>query len=258
MRSPWRRRARATIRRPRRRRPRAGEERGRARRPRTPCRRRPRAATSAAACRCRRSRVRTLLRMSTTARSPAGDRRAADAEAWQERLVELMTRHRVPGATLGILEDGSLTSTGAGGPQQGDRRRGHARLAVPDRLDHEGLDGHARHAAGGRGAARPRRARGGGPPGVPRGRPRRDELGDHPPPPDAHERHRRGRVHGHGPRRRLPRALRRWHGGGRPESPARRHVVVLQLGLHPRRADRGAPHRTTWDGAPGRIVEPLG
>jgi CubicO group peptidase (beta-lactamase class C family) len=52
--------------------------------------------------------------MSTTARSSAGDRRAADAEAWQEQLVELMTRHRVPGATLGILEDGSMTSTGAG------------------------------------------------------------------------------------------------------------------------------------------------
>jgi CubicO group peptidase (beta-lactamase class C family) len=52
--------------------------------------------------------------MSTTARSPAGDRRAADAEAWQERLGELMARHRVPGATLGILDDGTMTSTGAG------------------------------------------------------------------------------------------------------------------------------------------------
>ncbi|HET9287113.1 MAG TPA: serine hydrolase, partial [Gaiella sp.] len=52
--------------------------------------------------------------MSTTARSPAGDRRAADAEAWQERLIELMSRHRVPGATLGILKDGSMTATGAG------------------------------------------------------------------------------------------------------------------------------------------------
>ena len=33
---------------------------------------------------------------------------------WRERLVELMQRHRVPGATLGILRDGSITETGAG------------------------------------------------------------------------------------------------------------------------------------------------
>lgn len=39
---------------------------------------------------------------------------AGDAVAWRERLVELMAAHRVPGATLGILHDGTVTATGAG------------------------------------------------------------------------------------------------------------------------------------------------
>jgi CubicO group peptidase (beta-lactamase class C family) len=37
-----------------------------------------------------------------------------DAAAWQERLTELMRRHRVPGATLGLLHDETITETGAG------------------------------------------------------------------------------------------------------------------------------------------------
>ena len=37
-----------------------------------------------------------------------------DAAAWQERLTELMRRHRVPGATLGVLHDGTITETAAG------------------------------------------------------------------------------------------------------------------------------------------------
>jgi CubicO group peptidase (beta-lactamase class C family) len=37
-----------------------------------------------------------------------------DAADWQERLAESMRRHRVPGATLGILHDGQITETAAG------------------------------------------------------------------------------------------------------------------------------------------------
>lgn len=37
-----------------------------------------------------------------------------DALEWGERLVEATERHRVPGAALGILEDGEITATGAG------------------------------------------------------------------------------------------------------------------------------------------------
>ena len=49
---------------------------------------------------------------SRTRRPISGD--ATDAAAWRERLVELMAAHRVPGATLGILHDGTVTATGAG------------------------------------------------------------------------------------------------------------------------------------------------
>jgi len=37
-----------------------------------------------------------------------------DAASWRERLVELLARHRVPGASLGILHDGEITTIGAG------------------------------------------------------------------------------------------------------------------------------------------------
>jgi CubicO group peptidase (beta-lactamase class C family) len=39
---------------------------------------------------------------------------AFDAAAWQERLRESMRRHRVPGATLGLLHEGTITQTAAG------------------------------------------------------------------------------------------------------------------------------------------------
>ena len=57
--------------------------------------------------------MRTLLRMPTpdSGSPPTG---SFDAAAWQERLTELMRRHRVPGATLGLLNDGTITETGAG------------------------------------------------------------------------------------------------------------------------------------------------
>jgi CubicO group peptidase (beta-lactamase class C family) len=46
----------------------------------------------------------------------SGSRRdaALDAASWRERLTELMVRHRVPGAALGILHDGETTVTAAG------------------------------------------------------------------------------------------------------------------------------------------------
>ena len=37
-----------------------------------------------------------------------------DAASWHERLSELIQRHRVPGATLGILHGGEITDTGVG------------------------------------------------------------------------------------------------------------------------------------------------
>lgn len=37
-----------------------------------------------------------------------------DALEWGDRLVEAIDRHRVPGATLGILHEGEITATGAG------------------------------------------------------------------------------------------------------------------------------------------------
>lgn len=37
-----------------------------------------------------------------------------DAASWQGRLTELMQRHRVPGAVLGVLHGGSITETSAG------------------------------------------------------------------------------------------------------------------------------------------------
>jgi CubicO group peptidase (beta-lactamase class C family) len=42
------------------------------------------------------------------------DATVRDASVWGERLAELAARYRVPGATLGILSDGSITTTGTG------------------------------------------------------------------------------------------------------------------------------------------------
>ena len=51
--------------------------------------------------------------MSSAAHRPSG-RAARDASAWEGRLVELTARYRVPGATLGILSDRSITTTATG------------------------------------------------------------------------------------------------------------------------------------------------
>ena len=87
---------------------------------------------------------------------------------------------------------------------------------------------------------------------VPRRRSRRDADGHDPAPAHAHERHRRRRLHRHRPRRRLPRAVRRRARRGRAEPPARRDVVVLQLGLlAPGAARRARDRHDLGSGAPG-------
>jgi CubicO group peptidase (beta-lactamase class C family) len=49
-----------------------------------------------------------------TASAGSGPAGSFDAADWQERLTESMRRHRVPGATLGLLHDGTITQTAAG------------------------------------------------------------------------------------------------------------------------------------------------
>ena len=101
-----------------------------------------------------------------------------DAAAWRERLVELTARssraRRNARDPPRRDDDGDRRRR----PEQGDRRRGHARLALPDRIDHEGVDGDARHAARRRGTARPRRARRRRAARLPGRRPGRDPHGD--------------------------------------------------------------------------------
>ena len=165
----------------------------------------------------------------------ARGRRGSTTTHWRRRLAVLAERYRVPGAVLGILRVGDGADETCRGlvraAQQGDRRRGDRRLRLPDRLDDEGLDGNGRHAARRRGEARSRRAdrRRAARAGALRSG--RHRAGHDAPPPHAHERHRRRRLHGHGPRRRLSRALRRAAGGGCAEPSARGDVVVLQLRL---------------------------
>ncbi len=93
--------------------------------------------------------------------------------------------------------------------QQPHRRVRHRRVALPDRLDLQGLDGHRRHAAGRRGPARARRADRGGAARPPACRPRRHQERHPATPAHPHQRHRRRRLHRHRPRRRLPGEVRR-------------------------------------------------
>ena len=117
-----------------------------------------------------------------------------------------------------------LVEAAYGTAEPGDRRRRRRRLGVPDRLDHQGLDGDGRHAAGRRG---PARARHPGRRGAARAaalRPRRHQARHDPAPADPHQRHRRRRLHRHRPRRRLPGEVRRAarRGGARTTRSARR------------------------------------
>ena len=143
-----------------------------------------------------------------------GGRPRIDVAHWERRLAKLASKHRVPGAQLGILR----LTTGrrrrarrrvVRRAQHRHRRAGHRRLALPDRLDHQGLDGDGRHAAGRRGAARPGRPGRRGAARAAARRPRRHQAGDAAAPAHPHQRHRRRRLHRHRPRRRLPREVRR-------------------------------------------------
>ena len=124
-----------------------------------------------------------------------GARRAPrlDDVHWRQRLAVLAERHRVPGASLGILRVGGgvdETSVARVWPsQQGDRRRDDRRLRLPDRLDDQGLDGHRRDAARRRGETRSRRADHRRAAGVEARRSRRGLAGHDAPPVDAYERH---------------------------------------------------------------------
>ena len=107
------------------------------------------------------------------------------------------------------------------GAEHGDRRRDDAGLALPDRLDHQGLDRDDGHAAGRGGPAVARldgRRRAAGCPARRRGL---ERGGDGPAPADPHQRDRRRHLHRHRPRRRLRRAVRRPAGRRRAELPAR-------------------------------------
>ena len=179
----------------------------------------------------------------------AGDRPSLDADHWQARLGELAD------AAQGSRRDAGhppppRRRRGRGGrggpraPEQGDGRRHDLRLGLPDRLDDEGLDGDRGDAAGGRGEAGPRRAARRRPPRAAARRCGRDAAGDDAAPALAHERDRRRHLHRHRSRRRLPREVRGRAERGGAEPPARRDLVLLQLGLLARRPrDREAHGR---------------
>ena len=143
--------------------------------------------------------------------------------------------------------------------EQGDRRRGHRRLGVPDRLDHQGVDGDRRDAAGRRRTAEAGRADHRRPARAAAGRPGRHQEGDAAAPADPHQRHRRRRVHRHRPRRRLPREVRRDPRPGRADPSARRDAVLLQLGVRPGRpGDREADREDVGRGPARAAVHPAG
>ncbi len=120
----------------------------------------------------RRARLRTLLGWSA-ATSP----RAVAAARVRRASGELSAKHRVPGAVLGILHGGEVTTTGVGVLSKATGVEVTTRLAVPDRLDHQGVDGDAGDAARRRRPPRARHARRGGPARLPGRRSRRDPHG---------------------------------------------------------------------------------
>lgn len=127
--------------------------------------------------------------------------------------------------------------------EQEDGGRGHRGLAVPDRLDLQGMDVDRGDAARRRGAARPRRAdRRRAARTAPVG-PRGDQARHHAALADAHQRHRRRYLHRHRPRRRLRREVRRPAGRGRAEPSSRRDFLLLQLGFRPHGPGDREAHR---------------
>ena len=84
-----------------------------------------------------------------------------DDAHWRRRLAVLAERHRVPGASLGILRVGDGADETVWPPTACSTRRPASRRPTTpssDRLDDQGLDGDGRDAARRRGQARSRRA----------------------------------------------------------------------------------------------------
>ena len=112
-------------------------------------------------------------RSTTTAASSTGSSstpaRAAAPRRARRRALAAPARRRSPNGTASRAPRSASCARPTG--RDDELRRGAYgvlnkatgvettdRLGLPDRLDHQGLDGDARHAAGRRGAARPRRA----------------------------------------------------------------------------------------------------
>ena len=187
---------------------------------------------TSSSCSARRRSGSTTTAASSTGWSSTSSAAVAPGSTvahWQRRLEVLAKKHHVPGAQLGILDGRRPGRGGVRRPQQPHRPARHHGVGVPDRLDHQGLDGHGRHAAGRRGPARPRHPGRRGAARAPAVRPRRHQEGHDAAPAHPHQRHRRRRLHRHRPRRRLPREVRRAARRRRAEPPARRDLVLLQL-----------------------------
>ena len=139
------------------------------------------------------------------------------------------------------------------------RCRGDDRLAVPDRLDHEGLDGDRRHAARRRGGRRAGRAASSLHLPISRWPTRGGRSGDDPPSADAFERHRRRQLRRHRPRRRcastsMSRPARR---SGRCIRSGRRCRTATPVYTLLGRVSRSSPDEV-WDTAlRTRLIEPM-
>ena len=176
------------------------------------------------------------------------------ARTLQDRLDLLRERHGCP-RPRSPSSEAKVSSRGLRDPQPRHRRRGDSRLALPDRLDHEGMDGDPRHAARRRGRDRPRRAGAPVSAELPGGRRPGVRSGDDSPPADAYERHRRRSLRRRRPRRRRASTVCGNLRGATAGASARRDDVVLQHRLHGARprASRSSrtPSGTTSPHAPG-------
>ena len=173
------------------------------------------------------------------------------------RLPALLAEHKVPGAAIGVYARGEVVRLRERRAQPRDRGRGDRRLGLPDRLHHQDLDRDAGHAAGRRGAARPRRGRRPLPAGLRPGR-RRGGPGDHRAAAAVPHGGVRGRhLHRHRLERRLRREVRR-DAEDRPAAvPAGSDVLLQQRRLLRARAGhRGAAGQAVRPGAARAPVRP--
>ena len=174
-------------------------------------------------------------------------------------LSELLAKYKVPGAAVGVYSGRAGRRLRGRRAESRDRGRGHHRLGLPDRVDHQDLDRHADHAAGRRGAARHRQARRQLParfrPRRRRGRQDDDRAAGAQP----HRRLRGRHLHRHRQQRRLRREVR-GDAEDRPAAvPAGRDVLLQQRRLlRPRPDRRGAAGQAVRPGAPRAPVRAAG